>query len=498
MTSGQDESENRRPRTWESSERVDQGQRETTWNAPKLFMATTDASGQEALSGEFFDHIPEHTPLVGRTIFGTYKINKLLGEGGMAVVYEGTDVKSGRAVAIKTLKYSEPELAVRFARELQIHSKLRHPNIVEAIASLEDDKGQPYFVMELLQGMSLEAFLDEYGNLQDVEEISYVLSQLCEALEYAHNRKVVHRDIKPENIIVTGGRERPKVSVLDFGLAKIQADLQRLTKTGVVLGSPAYMSPEQCTGDKMDQRSDLYSLGVVVYELVAGDLPFDADSPVKMMNAHCDSKIVPTPLKEFRPDLPGVDQLSKILQKLMSVPVESRHRDVNELKMELDAWWRAATSQVAGTISPFTFIDVVPEEIDTKADSRASGLSPDALSSLIKKQRETGIENYSQKIGSNRPAGYKPIPVKKILIGSGLGVLAVLMIAGGFYFLVPFLSQIADQAKIARDAGKEQAQPSSQAANIDEQTGNQSETEPQRPSESKVRKIRATGWVVPK
>lgn len=411
----------------------------------------------------------------------------------MAVVYEGTDVKTGRPVAIKTLKYSENDLSARFARELQIHSKLRHPNIVEAIASLEDDKGQPFFVMELLQGLSMEDFLDKHGQLDGVEAIASVLSQLCEALEYAHNRNVVHRDIKPENVILTGEKDRLKVTVLDFGLAKIQADLQRLTKTGVVLGSPAYMSPEQCTGAGMDQRSDIYSLGVVAYELVAGDLPFDASSPVEMMKAHCDQSTRPTPLKEFCPDLPGVEELSGILEKMMSVRVDDRQKDINEVKRDLDAWWRGATSRVTGTISPFNYVETAPASASPASDGAPAAASRDELSSIIRKQRETGIENYAQQFEREKPAGHRELPVKKILLFSGLGILALVLVVGGVCFFGPLVSEMAGRNKPV--ASEPSAEASMQAGGQMEALPDKPPVEEAKPRESKIRKIRAPGWV---
>lgn len=483
-------------RTWDSQARADSGQRETTWSAPRLFMpdSGSGSGGASALPGDAFSHIPESSPLVGRTIFGTYKINKLLGEGGMAVVYEATDVNTGRTVAVKTLKYSENDLSARFARELQIHSKLRHPNIVEAIASLEDDKGQPFFVMELLQGLSMEDFLDKHGQLEGVEAIASVLSQLCEALEYAHNRNVVHRDIKPENVILTGEKDRLKVTVLDFGLAKIQADLQRLTKTGVVLGSPAYMSPEQCTGTGMDQRSDIYSLGVVAYELVAGDLPFDASNPVEMMKAHCDLSIKPTPLKEFCPDLPGVEELSGVLEKMMSVSVDARPKDINEVKRDLDAWWRGATSLVAGTISPFNYVETASTPVSAPSGAASPpSTSRDELSSIIRKQRETGIENYAQQFENEKPAGHRDLPVKKILLFSGLGILALVLVVGGVCFLGPLVSEMASRNKPV--ASEQPVDESKRAGYQMEELPDKPPVEEAKPRESKIRKIRGRGWV---
>ncbi|MGD9681007.1 MAG: serine/threonine protein kinase [Candidatus Obscuribacterales bacterium] len=487
MATDQKDSSEKWRRTWDSQARADSDQRETTWSAPRLFMPGSGAGAGAALPGDAFSHIPESSPLVGRTIFGTYKINRLLGEGGMAVVYEATDVNTGRSVAVKTLKYSENDLSARFARELQIHSKLKHPNIVEAIASLEDDKGQPFFVMELLHGLSMEDFLDKHGQLEGVEAIASVLSQLCEALEYAHNRKVVHRDIKPENVVLTGEKDRLKVTVLDFGLAKIQADLQRLTKTGVVLGSPAYMSPEQCTGTGMDQRSDIYSLGVVAYELIAGDLPFEASSPVEMMKAHCDQSIKPTPLKEFCPDLPGVDALSAILEKMMSVQVEERHNDINEVKRDLDAWWRGATSQVAGTISPFNYVETAPAPATAApapGGAPAAATSREELSSIIRKQRETGIEIYAQQFEKEKPAGHKDLPVKKILVFSGLGILALVVVVGAVCFLGPIVSEMASRNK-----------PAEPVKTVEEELPDKPPVEETKPRESKIRKIRAPGWV---
>ena len=222
----------------------------------------------------------------GARVASHYRILRKLGEGGMGVVYRAEDLKLGRQVALKLLPREAGELPEsvlrRFEREARAASSLNHPNIC-TIYGLEEVEGQPAIAMELVEGETLAARLEK-GALP-VDLVVTLALQIADALAEAHRRGVIHRDLKPANIMLTGGKERPAVKVLDFGLAKIEPnapssspDAETVTERGAIIGTVQYMSPEQVEGGKADARSDLFSFGLVLYEMVAGRRAFEADS----------------------------------------------------------------------------------------------------------------------------------------------------------------------------------------------------------------------------
>src|SRR4051812_6364097 len=231
-----------------------------------------------------------------------YEISEEIGRGGMGVVFRGRDIRLRRAVAIKLLP---PELAfreevrTRFLREAQTAAQLSHPNVVP-IYSVDEVNGLVFFVMALVDGESLGAYLKRERRAP-LEFARRVLRDVADALAYAHARSIVHRDIKPDNILMDRVTGRTLVS--DFGIARAAEGDSRLTVTGIAVGTPAYMSPEQATGERdIDGRSDLYSLGVVGYQMVTGELPFSATNTPSMLLKHMND--VPRPPRELRGDLP--------------------------------------------------------------------------------------------------------------------------------------------------------------------------------------------------
>jgi eukaryotic-like serine/threonine-protein kinase len=261
---------------------------------------------------------------------GRYEVIKELGRGAMGVVYLGQDPKINRKVAIKTLRYEEvdeeqlAEVKKRFFREAEAAGKLSHPNIV-TIYDVGEDYGLAYMAMELLEGKDLIKYcLKE--NLLPLSEVTKIISSVAQALDYAHSSGVVHRDIKPANIMILKNGE---IKVTDFGIARVMTSSS--TKTGAVIGTPSYMSPEQIVGHRVDGRSDLFSLGVVFYELLTGEKPFRGDNITTLMFNITNS--APVSLKGIVPNLP--DHLVSIIEKLLAKDREARYQQGRELFRDL-------------------------------------------------------------------------------------------------------------------------------------------------------------------
>jgi serine/threonine-protein kinase len=282
-----------------------------------------------------------------------YQVDTELGRGGMAVVYRATDTRLRRPVAIKVLP---PELAFRedvrrrFLREAQTAAQLNHPNIVP-IYSVDERDGLVYFVMGLVDGESLASRLAR-GPLP-VPEARRILCDVADALAYAHMHGVIHRDVKPDNILLDRESGRPMVT--DFGIARAAEADSRLTITGVTVGTPAYMSPEQALGEReVDGRSDIYSLGVVAYQILSGELPFRATNTPAMMMKHISE--TPRPLRALRPDVPPTLEgaISRALVKRPEDrwPTASAFRDALMRAEAPPVPWQHTAASVAARRAP--------------------------------------------------------------------------------------------------------------------------------------------------
>ena len=263
-----------------------------------------------------------------------YAVEAEIGRGGMGIVYRAKDTRLKRTVAIKLLP---PELAYRdeirsrFLREAEMAAQLSHPNIVP-IYTVDEKDGCVYFIMAFVDGETLAQRLTTHGRLGIVEARA-MLRQVADALAYAHARGVIHRDIKPDNIMLT--REENRAMVTDFGIARAADDTTgtRLTATGVAIGTPAYMSPEQCTGERaVDGRSDLYSLGVVVYAALVGTPPFAGSNTAALLVKHLTE--IPRPIREVRSDVP--DDLVAIINRLLQKDPANRFQDATSVVKALD------------------------------------------------------------------------------------------------------------------------------------------------------------------
>ena len=260
--------------------------------------------------------------MIGRLLGGRYRVMSRLGEGGMGTVYLCEHAVLGRRYAVKVLRAElsrDPELEERFRNEAIAASRIGGDNVVDVVDFGTEDDGALYYVMEALDGRSLGTILVEDGPF-DVDRALALLEQVARALGAAHARGVIHRDVKPDNVFVVkrpDGTERAKV--IDFGISQVtpEAGRDRITRAGSIIGTPEYMAPEQAAGDPVDQRADVYALGVLAYELLTGTLPIVALTPVATLVAH--QTRAPVPPSRRRPAIPPeVDRL--ILRALAKRP----------------------------------------------------------------------------------------------------------------------------------------------------------------------------------
>jgi serine/threonine-protein kinase len=216
---------------------------------------------------------------LARGQIGRYVELTLLGQGGMGAVYRGRDPELDRAVAVKVMREASPDFVARFRREAQSIARLAHANIVQVYDFGVDEEGNPYFVMELIDGTPLDAIMRARGRLAPVEAIRLV-RQAAEGLAAAHRAGIVHRDVKPSNLIVDGGGH---VKLVDFGIARVAQGGAQLTGAAALMGTPGYMAPEQAAGRTVDERADIYALGLTLFELVAGAPPYQAGDPITLV-----------------------------------------------------------------------------------------------------------------------------------------------------------------------------------------------------------------------
>jgi hypothetical protein len=279
-------------------------------------------------------------PLIGRTLPGGYLILELVGIGGMGRVYRAEQTNLGRTVAVKIIHphlVGEENAAARFITEARAASRLNHPNSVGIIDFGKSPDGQLYLVMEFLRGRDLARVIYDDGPLA-FRRIVDVLRQTLAALAEAHSQNIVHRDLKPENIILEPVRSGGDfVKVVDFGLAKMRVETHQrgITSPGIVCGTPEYMSPEQARGDELDARSDLYAVGVILYQLLTGRLPFEAESPTQVVLAHLTQK--PRDPREVAPERKLPAPLVDVVLKALAKDAKDRYQDADEFAATLAA-----------------------------------------------------------------------------------------------------------------------------------------------------------------
>jgi serine/threonine protein kinase len=315
--------------------------------------------------------------MIGETILH-YKILKKLGEGGMGVVYKGVDTKLKRDVAIKFLPRNisaKKEDKQRFEIEAQAAASLNHPNI-SIIYSIEEFNDDLFLVMEFIDGEELKniAGTRDRVSLPIEDVINYAL-QIAEGLDAAHKKEIVHRDIKSQNIMIT---KDGKVKIMDFGLAKLRNDVN-ITKTDTTLGTPAYMSPEQIKGEKIDQRTDIWSFGIVLYEMIAGQLPFKGEYDQAVIYSILNE--MPEPIKMHRNDIPV--ELSNILDRLLQKNPLQRYLSAKEIIDDLGKIKGKGIPETQSTssIAVLAFKDMSPQK---DQDYLCEGLAEELINALTK------------------------------------------------------------------------------------------------------------------
>ncbi|MBA3994351.1 MAG: hypothetical protein C0469_12555 [Cyanobacteria bacterium DS2.3.42] len=310
----------------------------------------------------------------GEVVGEKYKIIKLLGHGGMGSVYQVEQIFFRQLFALKTLTGQNfPDVAIRrFQKEAQAASKLNHPNLVRAYDFGILGTHQPFFVMDLIEGENLSEYSKRVGTLS-IEEVLRIFIPVCFALGYAHSEGIVHRDIKPGNIMLdksSGENETYIPKVVDFGIAKLTDDeggnSVNLTRTGEIFGTPLYMSPEQCMGTKIDHRTDIYSIGCVMYEALTGAPPFHGDNALNLMLKH-QSETPPT-LKEASMGREFPEALEQIVAKTLAKNPDERYQSLIDLSEDLAILQRGQTDETAN----ITVSKTVPHFLRTSPTTEKS------------------------------------------------------------------------------------------------------------------------------
>jgi eukaryotic-like serine/threonine-protein kinase len=320
---------------------------------------------------------------LGTQLGGRYEILKMLGEGGMGAVYKARDLEVDRVVALKVIRpeyANRPEILARFKQELVLAREITHRNVIR-IFDLGQASGIRFITMEYVDGQDLYSLLRS-GEPLSLERKVAIAREVCKAIEAAHEQGVVHRDLKPQNIMVDASG---RVLVMDFGIARSMEDTG-LTHTGALIGTPAFMSPEQAKGEKLDTRSDLFSFGVIFYEMLTGKAPYVAETAVGLLLKRVQERpVAPVELDQQVPQA-----LSDIVLKCLVVDRDQRYQTAGEIVRDLEGWlgdpatFRTEVGVLAAPLSPTVLID------------RRIGLSPDGKA-IVTPAMKTMAESNTRK-----------------------------------------------------------------------------------------------------
>ena len=368
--------------------------------------------------------------LVGSIIGGNYHIEKKLGEGGMGAVYLGEHVKMGRKSAIKVMTQAmanNPEAIARFNREATNASRINHPNVCAIYDFGETPDGTIFLAMEFIEGEALGDRLAAAGGLFPLDRAADILEQTADALQSAHDLGIVHRDLKPDNIMIAKSRGKDLVKVVDFGIAKAMGgeEGQEVTKTGLVIGTPEYMSPEQLSGDVLDGRSDIYSLALVFFRMITGTLPFPAESAQETMI----KRLTHDPLT-LEQALPG-GNFPPGLQAVINHALRRMPRDRFENATELSAGVRTAIARALASDSQRPSVDT---EGATQLMDKGQ-VTPELPPTSVTPVPATGPTPATPAPIPSPRSPWKKTPVVPIaavvLVVAAAGTTGVVMIGGG-------------------------------------------------------------------
>ena len=341
--------------------------------------------------------------MIGKMLDNRYELLEVIGSGGMAVVYKAKCHRLNRLVAVKVLKSDlaeDADFRRRFRDESQAVAMLSHPNIVSVY---DVSRGETeYIVMELIDGITLKQYMEKRGQLNWREALHFI-TQIAKALSHAHSRGIIHRDIKPQNIMVL---RDGSVKVADFGIACLANSANTLTQEA--LGSVHYMSPEQAKGDRIDARSDIYSSGVVLYEMLTGRLPFEGDSAVSVAIQHLSS--VPLSPREINPDVP--EALELICMKAMASDIEKRYASADEMLADLEEFRK----------NPEVDLDFTIEDLHRETADEPTQYIP-AVHAVSTKAQGTADEDEDDEDDAPRKTD-----LRRVLTIAGAAVVAVALI----------------------------------------------------------------------
>ena len=414
----------------------------------QLAMAADQASEQSAVPSPF-NAIPYNPDLEDPSLASLsaklepgqmvdeYQITGMLGEGGMGIVYDGIQPVIGKRVAIKVLlnEFASNEKVVkRFIQEARAVNQIHSRYIVDIFSFGRLENGRPYFVMEHLEGAPLRDFIKERGTLS-FDEAFAILRCVCKGLAAAHAEGIVHRDLKPENIIVQEEDGAISAKILDFGIAKLQTGpgLGIATQTGVAMGTPYYMSPEQVRGVDVDHLSDIYALGIIMFEMFTGSLPFTANSYIELVNKHLfTAPPIPSKLAEGIPR-----ELEGLILGCIEKEKASRPQSMNDLFAVLVAMAPHATGMTFPSLAAPPAVPVTPET-PTVQDPSQQYLQPAGPQFPAQQAAAAPYGPPVEQVPSVQPA---PPPAKKSRAGLVIGLLLVLLVlagggGAGYYFLV--------------------------------------------------------------
>jgi len=356
-------------------------------------------------------------PLLGETVDGRYLIESRLGEGGMGVVYKCKHVVLQKDLAMKVLRADvsrDQEIIQRFRQEAQSASSVGSQHIIDIsdFGTLKD--GATYFVMEHLDGQELTGAIEDPEPIPP-ERVVHIAKQLCDALGAAHERGIVHRDMKPDNVFLVSRANNPDfVKVLDFGIAKVGGANSKLTKAGQVFGTPHYMSPEQCSGAGVDHRTDIYAVGVILYEMACGRVPFDADNLMGILTKHIYEQ--PIPPHDLPPPIDVPPGLEAVIMKALAKQADQRYQTMAEMRADLD--------MLSAGQTPNAVLDAVNRTSNPRQQTGPfQPMNPS----------QTGAPGITMGIGGEAPAEGSNLPV---ILGAVVGLFALVAAGLAVYFLV--------------------------------------------------------------